>query len=284
MHTKFLCGLLILVGFMSATAAPPVGNTSHIDVARIIRQSVAVNNLDWKAQSRYDHRELNIKAKVDANGRIRTQQSKAYEVMLIAGSPYQRLVAIDNEPLSREQERLERAKLDRELNKREAESKSDRQARLAKYRSERADEHLLMQQMIDAFTFRFVREEELDGILCYRFAAAPNPDYRPPVEKARVLAGMRGEIWIDKQTGHWVRVRAEVTQPVEFGFFIAKVKPGTSFELDQQRVGDVWLPKRFTQNVNASLLGLYGYRTKEEFTFSDYHESTLQAQAQTPLN
>jgi len=203
---------------------------------------------------------------------------------MIEGSPYERLIAIDNEPLSRERQQQEAIKLEHEISRRQAESAGDRRARVSKYRSQRAEEHLLMQQMVDAFNFRFLREEAVEGVPCYRFAAIPNPNYVPPVEKARVLTGMRGEIWISKQTYHWVRVRAEVTQPVEFGFFIAKVKPGTSFELDQQPVGDFWLPKHFTQNVNASIFGLYGYRAKDETQFSDYHENALHAAAEAPAN
>ena len=278
--SKFFCVPLLLTGWPAAHAAfaADVGNNT-VDAASIIKKSVAVNNADWKAQILYGHRELDVKAKLDSDGSALGQQSKTYEVMMIEGSPYERLVGVDNESLSPDLAQQERLKLSHETERRQAESMGDRQARIAKYRTRRAEEQMLMQQMVNAFNFRYLGEEQLDGIPCYRLAATPNPNYTPPVEKARVLTGMEGELWISKESYHWVRVRAEVTKPVEFGLFVAKVKPGTSFELDQQRVGDVWLPKRFTQSVNASIFGLYGYRTKEETDFSAYHENTLHASA-----
>jgi hypothetical protein len=124
--------------------------------------------------------------------------------------------------------------------------------------------------MVDAFTFKLNREEQIQGVDCYLLDANPNPDYTPPVEKARVLLGMKGHLWIDKAEYHWVKVEAEVINPVQFGFFIAQVKPGTRFELEQSPVGGVWLPKRFTESVNASLFGIYGMRSRQEEVYSDY--------------
>lgn len=275
---------LFFIGWPAAHLALAANVDNAVDTAAVIKRSVAVNNSDWKAQTLYGHRELDIKARVDSDGTTHGNQSKTYEVLMIEGSPYERLVGIDNEPLSPDLAQQEQIKLNREIMRRQAESMGDRQARIARYRTQRADEQMLMQQMVNAFNFRFLGEEPLDGVPCYRLAATPNPEYTPPVEKARVLTGMQGELWISKETYHWVRVRAQVMQPVAFGLFIAKVKPGTSFELDQQRVGNVWLPKRFSQSVNASIFGLYGYRSKEETDFSAYHENTLHASADSPGN
>src|SRR5581483_1652497 len=131
--------------------------------------------------------------------------------------PYRRLIGLNNEPLSPAQASVEEAKLQREIGRRRNESPSDRKRRLAKYQEQRSDEHLLMQQMATAFTFRQLGDDEVAGVPCYRLAATPRPDYVPPVEKARVLKGMRGTMWIDKAEFHWVKVEAEVIQPVTFG-------------------------------------------------------------------
>lgn len=245
--------------------------------AEIVHRSMAVNTADWKAQPAYSHREEDSKSKIDMSGRDRREESRAYEVMMIEGSPYYRLVGIDNEPLNREQEWQEQAKLTSEIARRQNEGAHDRQARVSKYQNERSEEHMLMQQMASAFNFRLAGEEHIEGTECYVLDAIPNPDYQPPVQRARVLTGMKGRLWIDKAHYHWVKVEAEVSSPVEFGLFIAKVKPGTRFELDQAPVGDVWLPKCFTETVNATVLGFYGMRSREEDHYSDYHQTMLSA-------
>ncbi len=93
---------------------------------------------------------------------------------------------------------------------------------------------------------------------------------------------MKGRLWVEKSEYHWAKVEAEVTQPVEFGLFLARVKPGTKFELDQAAVGNVWLPKRFVESINATVLGLYGMRSTEEEDYSDYRQTTLAADRRGP--
>jgi hypothetical protein len=202
---------------------------------------------------------------------------------MLDGSPYNRLIGINNEPLSHPQQQIEQAKLEREAAARRSQSASQRRARISKYAQERSDEHLLMQQMVAAFNFEEVGDEQIDGIECYRFKAIPKPDYNPPLQKARVLKGMQGQLWIDKQQYHWVKVQAEVTQPVSFGFFIAKVNPGTRFELRQAEFGRYWLPKHFIQTVSASVLGFYGFRSQEETFYSDYREVKAHATEGAPV-
>lgn len=198
---------------------------------------------------------------------------------MIEGSPYSRLIAIDNRPLSRDQQQQEQVKFGGEMTRRQHESASEHQARVAKYQSGRAEAHMLMQQMVGAFTFSLAGEQQLDGVGCYVLNAAPNPAYQPPVERARVLLGMKGRLWIDKERSHWVKVQAEVINPVQFGLFVAKVKPGTRFELEQAASGDVWLPKHFSESVNATIFGFYGMRSKEEDLYSDYQANRVSAKA-----
>ena len=241
-----------------------------VDASYIVRRSVAANTADWKAQPQYSHLAREIRTKFGSDGQAKTSQSKTYRVTMMEGSPYYHLLELNNEPLSSVQAEQEKEKLDREIHRRQNETPDQRQARLTKYQSDRSEEHLLMQQMVDAFTFKVHREERVGGVDCYLLNATPNPDYRPPVEKARVLLGMKGHLWVDKAGYHWVKVEAEVTKPVQFGFFIAQVKPGTRFELEQGPVGGVWLPKRFVEVVNASLFGIYGMHSRQEETYSDY--------------
>jgi hypothetical protein len=270
-------GLLIAGGLACSVAGASGASKPGFDVSTVVGRSVLVNNADWSAQPAYSFLRNDVKGRRDLVNLNPSDRSKLYEVTTIEGSPYERLVAINNHPLGSLQQQEEQNKLENETLRRQGEPARERKARLTRYREERAGEHLLMQQMIAAFAFEFVGEEEIDGIVCYVLDAKPNPEYRPPVEKAKVLTGMKGRLWIDKAQYHWVKVKAEVIKPVEFGFFIATVKPGTTFELRQAPVGGVWLPKIFLQTVNASVLGFYGLQTSEETYFSAYRQVMLNA-------
>ncbi len=275
-------GLTFLILLISGPITPIPGFSSGESAPLIVQRSAAVNSRDWQAQISFSDTEREVRSKVDENGRVTSQQSKTYRTLMIEGSPYHRVLAVNDEPLSGAQQAEEQAKLDREIARRRNESPSERKARISKFNEARAEEHLLMQQMVSAFQFKLLGEEQVGGVSCYHLQADPNPAYRPPVEKARVLTGMRGQMWIDKQQYHWVRIKAKVTEPVSFGFFIARVKPGTEFELVQSPVGPFWLPEKFTEKVNASVLGLYGYRSQVETFYSDYKQVT-ENQASAPV-
>jgi hypothetical protein len=267
----YMAGLSPSFAF-SASSPPPT-------VAEIVSRSSAANTADWKAQPEYAYRERSETAKLATNGEVNSRQVKTYEVMMSGGSPYNRLISVNGEPLSASQEEQEKKNLKREIKKRESESPAERENRVAKYRKDRAEERLLMQQMTAAFKFTLFGEQNVEGVACYVLDAKPDPDYKPPVERARVLTGMEGRLYISKAGYHWVKVQAQVISPVDFGFFIAKVSPGTKFELVQAPVGNVWLPKQFSQSVNASVLGFYGVRSREKDTFSEYHRAALNAGA-----
>ena len=272
-------GIAVLVTVIAPVMWGSSSSTEHLDAGAIIRKSVTANLADWQAQPKYSYREWYVRTKLKADEKPKVEENKTFEAMMIEGTPYERLVKLNNEPLSVQEEQQEQRKLNKEVQARQKESSKERHSRISKYQEERSEEHLLMQQMVDAFLFKLLGEEEVDGVSCYVLDASPKPNYHAPVEKARVLTGMQGKLWIAKNGFHWAKIQAHVTRAVPFGLFIAQVKPGTAFELRQAPVGGVWLPKYFSQSVNATVLGFYGMRSKEEEHYSDYHLNVLNADA-----
>ena len=100
----------------------------------------------------------------------------------------------------------------------------------------------------------------------------------------KVLTGMRGKLWVDKKNYQWVKVEAEVFKPVSFGLFIAKVKPGTRFTLEQSPVsGNVWMPHHFRVDLSTSILG-YSRNSVDDETYRDYRPNSIAPVAQASAN
>jgi hypothetical protein len=79
------------------------------------------------------------------------------------------------------------------------------------------------------------------------------------------------------QQYQWVKVQAEVVRPVTM-FVVAKVGPGTRFELEQQPInGSIWLPKHFAENVKASALGFLDESSTDDESYSDYRPNPSEA-------
>jgi hypothetical protein len=113
------------------------------------------------------------------------------------------------------------------------------------------------------------------GYNVYVLKALPRPGYQPPNLEAEVLKGMQGTLWIDTKTYQWVKVEAEVMHPVWIEGFVAKVTPGTEFELERMPVEDnVWLPKHFAMRGRAKILFFFNHNSSEEETYYDYRKIT----------
>ena len=242
----------------------------------IVQRSVANTNADWQAAPHYDFTERDI---ITKHGK---RVTKSFQVMMIDGSPYNKLTSVNGQPLSPAQAAQEDRKLTDETTRRRSESPSARQKRIAEYQKERRQDHMLMTEMAKAFDFKIVGEDTVNGRRCFVLDATPKAGYRPPTRDTQVLRGMRGRMWVDTQAYQWVKVHAEVFRPVSFGLFFAQVKPGTEFTLEEAPVlGNLWLPSHFSMAVNDRVLVLSQHSTDDE-TYSNYHPAT--AAAGNPTN
>lgn len=250
-------------------------NPSPDKVQEIVQRSVSNTTADWNAAPQYDFTERDI---VGQQGK---RQTKSYQVIMIAGSPYNKLIALDGKPLSPAQAAQEDKKMTAEVNRRVNESPSARQKRIAEYQKERHQNHALMAEMVKAFDFKLAGEDTVNGHRCYVMDATPKAGYKPTNHETQVLTGMRGRMWIDVEAYQWVRVHAEVFRPVTFGLFVARVKPGTEFTLEQEPIhGNLWLPSHFSMAVNARVLIASRHSTDDE-RYSNYHASKVVASNRT---
>ena len=242
------------------------------DADAIIQRSVAANEADWKAAHEYDYVERDRKK---GGG---TQTS---EELMILGSPYERLVAVNGKPLPPEQQAQVQKELETTLEERQKESRQQRRERIAKYEKERESDHLLMEQLTKALDFKLVGEQKLGPYEVYVLKATPRPGYEPPNIESKVLTGMEGKLWIDEKTFQWVKVEATVIRPVSIEGFLAEVEPGTHFELEKAPVTDsIWLPKHFAMKSQAKVLFLFTRKSQADETYSGYHKpSPIQASA-----
>jgi len=251
---------ILVLAMCSAGPMPPE------DVQTLIQRSVEAMDHDWKAAPSYSYSE-----RVRTDGGTRTS-----EVMMILGSPYERLTQVNGRPLTAEQQSEEQQKLEHVIAQRQAESPEEKDRRVAKYEKERDRDHLFLTEMTRAFDFKLESEQRLGGRDVHVLRATPRPGYHPPNMQAQALAGMQGRLWLDKNTLQWVRVEAEVIHPVNIVGFLARVEPGTRFELEQMPVeSGIWLPQHFRMRSRAKIL-LFSHKGHEEETYWGYRKQDSQ--------
>ena len=252
---------LLLVSVSLFLLSADLGAAAQSQAGLIIQRSVEANKLDWDAEPEYKHFERDRE-----DGKDRT-----YEISLIEGSPYQRLVAVNGKPLSPAEEVREEQRLRQVISRRQHHSPQRRAARIARYEKDRKRDHLLMEQLTEAFNFTLIGEQKLGPYEVYALRATPRPGYRPPNNETKVLTGMQGQLWIEKKSFQWVKIEAEVIRPVSIEGFLARVAPGTRFEFEKMPVsGDIWLPNNFAMIAHAKIMGFISHRTQEDDTYWDY--------------
>lgn len=113
----------------------------------------------------------------------------------------------------------------------------------------------MLGELTKAFDYTFGPEETVDGYDCWQLIAKPKPGYDPPSMRMSFLKYMEGKVWIAKTYKRLVRVDAQTTGPVSFGWVLLKVAPGTRIYMEQARIDDdVWLPRRFKMIYDARVL------------------------------
>jgi hypothetical protein len=248
---RILLWLALSSGILGAAQAP--------NAEDIIRKSVAANERDFHAQGDYNYKERDK----DRGG------AKLYQITMIDGSPYQRLLAVNGKPVSGEMEKQRQAEAQRR-----AESSQQRQDRIAKYKKDQARDYVMMSQLSKAFNFKLVGKSKVKGFNVYVLKATPRPGYQPPNMESQVLPGMEGEMWIDQKTYQWVKVTAKVIRPVSIEGFLAQVQPGTRFEIEKAPVGGgIWQITHFAMRSKAKILHFIDHASEEDDTFFDFERA-----------
>jgi hypothetical protein len=114
--------LLLAVLFVSVLAVMS-GSAQELSAKEIIRRSVEVNRKDWDAAPDYGYSQRDREGK-----KIRTT-----EQIMLAGSRYARLLAIDDKPLSPQDEAQEQRRLQETTAQRQQESPSEHGDRVEQY-------------------------------------------------------------------------------------------------------------------------------------------------------
>jgi hypothetical protein len=240
-----------------------MGRQGHPPTLEIVQKSTQAIHDDWRRAPSFDFCELDR----DEKG------ARLYQVLMISGSPYNRLVGLNGSKLSTEMQEREAKKLADVMQQRQKETPEEHQRRVAKYEKERRGDQLLLEELTEAMEFTLIGSETVDSHETYVLDAAPKPGYVPKNIMTRVLSGMRGRLWVDQASFRWVKVTAEVVHPVMIEGFVARVEPGTQFELEEMPVADqagTWLPRHFMMQSRAKILLLFSQSSRQDETYSEY--------------
>jgi hypothetical protein len=246
---------------------------SESQIREVIRQSADKDVENAKRERDYTYVRRDETRRLDGDGRVKSSDSKTYEVMILGGEPTEKLIAKDDKPLPDKDAQKEDAKIQKIIAKGEKESEQDRRRRLAKSEKQTEEDRQFVLEIADAYKFRFLRMEDVAGRPAYVIDADPLPGYKPRLKDAKVLTNLRFRVWVDKAEQQWVKLDIECIDTISWGLFLARIHKGSTIHIEQTRVNDeVWLPKHASLKLDARIALLKNLDMVLDVTFRDYQK------------
>lgn len=252
------------------------------DVREIVRRSVELDQVNWMRMADYTWVGRSRERHFDAHGRVTSERREAWETFILDGQPFQRMLERDGKPLAPDEQRRQEQKLDKATAKLEAESAPEKQRRAEDFQKQRRRERAFLLELPDAFDLRLEGTEQIDGQDVWVVSGTPKPGYRAKTRDGAALSKVHGKIWIEKAGYQWVRVEAETTATISFGWFLARLNPGAKLVLEQTRINDeVWLPKRLFVSGSGRIGLVKRLAEDQDVTWSDYKKFRVESKITT---
>jgi hypothetical protein len=272
---------MLLVAMLASAQTPAAitkpansasASLSQDQIHELIRRAAEQDLRNDQLQRDYTYVERSERRKLGGDGHVKSTQSKTYEVMDLYGEQVERLIAKDDKPLSGKDATKEEKRIQKLIDKRKNESAEERKKRLEKEEKDREQAREFVKEINDAYNFRFVGMENLEGREAYVIDAEPRPGFRPQRKEAKILPKFRFRAWIDQTDSEWVKLDAQCIDTVSFGWFIARIHKGSNVQIEQTRVNDeVWLPKHIALMLNARIL-FKGVNLEQDVRYRDYRK------------
>lgn len=232
------------------------------DPKALMVQSIANYERDWRAGMRFGYTQHDL---TTSDG---SKVVEVSEVIPLEGTPYERLISKNGQPLTAEEQRKEEAKYQKVLKQRQNESPEEHAARIRKYEDERS----FLKDLPNAYDFKLLGEDTVDGRPAWILGLNPLPGFVPTTPHGAMLKHITGKLWIDKQAVQWAKAEAHVIDTISIGWILARIGPGAEITLAMTPVTEgVWMPKQICINGSAKVLMVHNKNLNEELSFSGYH-------------
>ncbi len=262
----------------SAPVLPPIdlkpdaaGIVPPEQFRQLLRRAEEKDLENQKQLRDYTYIEREEDHELNGRGGVKKTESRTSEVLEIYGEQVERLTAKDDKPLSPDEAKKEDDKIQKIIDKRKDESEDDRRKRLQKEEKDREEDRKFVLEIADAFNFRLIGSEAVDGRDAWLLEGEPRPGYEPKTRGAKILGKFKGRVWIDKSESQWVKIDITAIDTISFGWILARLHKGMHLQVEQTKVNDeVWLPKHVQLHFDARVALLKSYDEDVELTFKDY--------------
>ncbi len=241
------------------------------DAREIVKRSIDAESAGVEAARNYTYLERQEERELDGSGKLKNREVHTYDVTLLEGSPYRRLVELNDQPLTAKEQKKEEEKLRQSNAARSQETEPQKQQRIADWRRKQQKQREPMHEIPDAFDLRLLPDESLGGRAMWVIDATPKAGYKPKLKSAFFFPKVKMRFWIDREDYQAVKAEMETLDTISWGGILARLAKGDRLTFEKTRVNDeVWLPNRILIAGSARVLLVKGYRGDIEISYSNY--------------
>jgi len=146
---------------------------SQEQIQALVRQAADKDLENQKKLRNYTYTQREEEHKLDGDGQTKSTEVRTYEIMVLFEEQVQKLVAKDDKPLSENDAKKEDGKIQKIIDKRKNEDEDDQRKRLEKAEKEQEEGRQFVKEVADAYKFRWVGTELLNGRDTYVIDADP---------------------------------------------------------------------------------------------------------------
>jgi hypothetical protein len=270
---RFRLTLRLLIILASVSALAQQTALTQEQLRNLVRQSAEKDIENDRAQRNYTYIQREEEQKLNGDGRVQTTETRTFEIMVLFEEPVRKLIAKDDKPLPAKDAAKEEEKIQKIIDERKQEDEGKRRKRLEKQAKDADEARQFVNEIADAYDFRQIGMEPLNGREAYVIDGEPRPGYEPKRKEAKFLPKFRFRAWIDKASSQWVKLDIQCIDTVSVGLFLVRIHKGSNIQIEQTQVNDeVWLPKHVFLKLDARIALFKGINMQEDVTYRDYRK------------
>jgi hypothetical protein len=243
------------------------------DAAEIIRRSIQTYDSSYKAAKNYMYVAREERRELDGSGRVKERRVNTFEIINLEGSPYRRLIARNDVPLSSEEAKFEQQKLQSSIEERRKETPQQRSKRISDYEQRQEERrHDFVIEIPAAFDFKVVGEDSSHGAPSWVIQGTPRRGFKGRSRIAKsVFPNVNCRFWVSKKDYQAQRIEMDVIGTVSFGWLVLRLSTGSRVAFEQMPVEDgLWFPKKIAVEASAKVMLVKSYRMELLYDYSGY--------------
>lgn len=253
--------MLLLAGLVSSLPAAGQGGEALPPAAEVMQRMLehAQKVADADETPQYSYEKRSLLENLDATGRTVSSEEKIYQVKLIRGLPFNRLVKVQGRELTPEESRREDAREEKFQKRFVADDRRKMAAR---------KQALVSRELLDHYQFVVKERVMVNNRPTLVVSFKPKDGILPlhSIED-RILNRLSGTLWIDEAEADTARVQANLLESVYLGW-LGWLGSLTRCELslDRQRMPDgMWINSQMTLFIQCrKLVASQVFRLTEE--------------------